>query len=53
MYPAEMLSISNAFEVLLSTTLLKECRPENSTYPFDENEPWSPVGNSGEIWSPV
>ena len=51
MYPAEMLSISNAFEVLPSTTLLKECRPENSTYPFEANE--GPFGNSGVISAPV
>src|SRR3546814_9628107 len=38
MYPAEMLSISNAFELLASTTLLNECRPVNSTYPFEANE---------------
>ena len=53
MYPAEILSISNAFELLASTTLLKGCRPENSTYPFEENELWLPVGNSGEISLPV
>ena len=53
MYPAEMLSISNAFELLASTTWLKECRPVNSTYPFEANEPWLPSGNSGLISAPV
>ena len=42
MVPAEILSISNAFEVDLRTTLLNGAKPENSTYPFDENEPWFP-----------
>ena len=36
-----------------STTLLKECRPANSTYPFEANEPWLPVGKSGMISAPV